>query len=274
MYSTLLAGKAVGIVTILYYVYCIVGGCCTFIVGYGCIRRHFNDWEYIRRLQNKFMANDAARSCFSSKLCNFIYGIFSVYYAYFRCSCRSISIQNAERIEHWRELFGRSVSITTANLSDMKTSYINNQFCHTYYCYQNNGGLSLVCEHGSSVKLGGLLQHPVLYLIELDFKRRKEYNTLMQTQLNRSSNYTELDLLNFIFFSIMEGPNRRIYEDRNAYDAIKSNLEHKIHYLCLVLENFPNQIDEDLQDADGIFLVEAVGRVWMEYDIQLVYKVR
>lgn len=128
MYSTLLAGKAVGIVTILYYVYCIVGGCCTFIVGYGCIRRHFNDWEYIRRLQNKFMANDAARSCFSSKLCNFIYGIFSVYYAYFRCSCRSISIQNAERIEHWRELFGRSVSITTANLSDMKTSYINNNF--------------------------------------------------------------------------------------------------------------------------------------------------
>ena len=156
----------------------------------------------------------------------------------------------------------------------MKTSYINNQFCHTYYCYQNNGGLSLVCEHGSSVKLGGLLQHPVLYLIELDFKRRKEYNTLMQKQLNRSSNYTELDLLNFIFFSIMQGPNRRIYEDRNAYDAIKSNLEHKIHYLCLVLENFPNQIEEDLQDADGIFLVEAVGRVWMEYDIQLVYKVR
>ena len=247
--------------------------------------RHRKDWEFIRRLRKIIIKNKDQRNCITCKFCDWFHGMCCIWLGrlFFRCypyGCY-YSRGKVDVKDLWAAFFSKTVSITNQTFNDMKESYGKYNFAHRYYCYKTDGERCshLDCKHKTLITMGGFLKHPTLYLIELDYLKLKVYKKIISTAKSTRSGtgeeYLESDYLELIFLSVKEGATEKRNLIQNAYEGIKNKLRYKVRYLCLVLVNFPETYESlnDLEQREN-FLMAAVLKLYTEFDLQLIYKVR
>ena len=119
------------------------------------------------------------------------------------------------------------------------------------------------------------MQHPVLYLLILNFdKAKKKYKKMNVSVLKQDNKVLtwedeENKALDFIFKIMFEKTHRNNKDFRN----IKDRLENKINNICLVIEGFPREYRNDFKDEEN-FIIRTILSLRQYYKVPLIYSVR
>lgn len=150
-----------------------------------------SDWEYMKKLRSSIPSSKENCECYM------VCGLFKIFWGYFLCHCccckveepevsmmaNCIDISDGEDLEDsevwkvWSDFVeNETIPITQDDLSYMKQKYINYEYSHKNYCFKKTGERCnrRQCYHHGTIDWKGLIQHPVLYLIELNFDKAIE----------------------------------------------------------------------------------------------------
>ena len=131
------------------------------------------------------------------------------------------------------------------------------------------------CIHYENTKWKGLVKHPVLYLLVLNFDVAKEIckDVIAVKELNIYNNknwfYDDDSPLDFIFKVIVN----QVVKTSTGLKYTKNSLDNRINNICLVLQDFPREYTTNFQDEEK-FILEKILRLHHNYKVPLMYHVR
>ena len=222
--------------------------------------------------------------------CYLLCGLFKILFAHFLCRCccccccckvsNSSNRENTTEyeIKDWADFCkNETIPIAQSDLNDMKQNYINSQYSHKFYCFQKpkKRCSHSQCFHYETIFWKGFMQHPVLYLLILNFdKAKKKYKKMNVSVLKQDNKVLtwedeENKALDFIFKIMFEKTHRNNKDFRN----IKDRLENKINNICLVIEGFPHEYRNDFKDEEN-FIIRTILSLRQYYKVPLIYSVR
>lgn len=215
-------------------------------------------------------------------LCRF----FSIFFAHFLCRCccgrvsyvNKVNVEEGYEIKNWKLFINKeSIPITQDDLHNMRQKYINSCYNHKYYCFKNARERCnhLQCFHYETIKWKGLVKHPVLYLLVLNFydakKICKEIIAIRTLKTgNKNWFYNENSPLDFIFKLIV---NQNVQANYTELRYTEGSLDNRINNICLVLEDFPREYISNFQDEEKLIL-EKILTLHHSYKVPLMYSVR
>ena len=214
-----------------------------------------------------------------------LHRFFRILIAHFfcRCCCYKISYGNNVKVEEryenkdWNLFINKeTIPISQDDLHGMRQRYMNSCYDHKYYCFKNvrERCNHSQCFHYETIKLKGLLKHPVLYLLVLNFDDAKEICKEMLTiralrMGNNNRCYNEDISLEFIFKAAV----KQIDQATTGFRYWKGHLGCRINNICLVLQNFPRDYISNFQDEEKLTL-ENILRLHHNYKFPLMYSIR
>ena len=211
-------------------------------------------------------------------LCRF----FSIFFAHFLCRCccgrvsyvNKVNVEEGYEIKNWKLFINKeSIPITQDDLHNMRQKYINSCYDHKYYCFKNARERCnhLQCFHYETIKWKGLLQHPVLYLLVLNYDDTKENCKVMITLRKLTTDNNHLNWLDnndspleFIFKVIT----KEILRESTEFQAAKASFDNKINNICLVLENFPREYRSNFQEEEK-FTLELITAAKLQNSVNV-----
>ena len=232
----------------------------------GLLIKFRKDWKYIKTLRKVHKSSES--SCCK---CYMLCGLFLIIFGHSCCQCCKVSDdcktkpkengKNKTTTEKWENLSNNEViQITQSDLNRMKKRYVNHCYSHKYYCFRKQGER---CPHYKTTKWKKLIQHPVLYLLTLNFAEAKKNVDLEEWQKN------EMYPLEFIF---KEGFQDK-YKKLKAFKDIEKDLANKTENICLVIKNLPSGNYEDFEDEEKS-LAKMILNLHSFHDVPLMYNVR
>lgn len=211
-------------------------------------------------------------------------GSYRITFGHFFCRCCCCKVSNGSQIKDeeryeikdWNLFIEKEIiPINQFDLHDMRQKFMENRYDHKYYCFKNAGERCnhSQCFHYETIKWKGLLQHPVLYLLALNYDDTKESCKALREVITDTNHLTRLDNndspLEFIFKVIIKENVRESAE----FQATKASLDMEINKICLVLENFPREYRSNFQDEEK-FTLELILTLQQNYKVPLMYSVR
>ena len=254
-----------------------------------------HDWNYMRKLRSSIPSSKNNRDgCM-------LYGLFKIFVGHVLCCCCCCKVEkpkdsgkegtsqsddikiwkNCKDGDFWKDwesfLKNETIAITQNDLIYMRKKYINYQYSHRNYCFNGSGERCNrhQCFHHETIGWEGLIQHPVLYLIELNFDEAKNKCTLMNvTDLKPKDgdierNFEAKKSLEFIFKAALE-PTFAVNQD---YKNIEKNLGKEINNICLVIRDFPHKYKGEFEE-DEKFLLCTIMSLRVHFRVPLIYNVR
>ena len=215
-------------------------------------------------------------------LCRF-FRILLAHFPRYGCCCKVYYISNRKiekryEINNWNLFINNKfIPITQDDLHEMREKYINSCYHHKHYCFKNAGEKCnhLRCIHYENTKWKGLVKHPVLHLLVLNFDVAKEIckDVIAVKELNIYNNknwfYDDDSPLDFIFKVIVN----QVVKTSTGLKYTKNSLDNRINNICLVLEDFPREYTTNFQDEEK-FILEKILRLHHNYKVPLMYHVR
>ena len=201
--------------------------------------------------------------------CYMLCGLFKILFGYSCCQCFKVSDgsekktkENAkETAEKWENLCSNEIiPIAQRDLDKMVKKYVRYRYSHKHYCFRKRGER---CSHYKTTKWERLLQHPVLYLLKLNFAEAKKNIDVEKCQNNI------MYPLEFIFQEGFQETNKKL----KAFENIKESLASKTKNICLVIKNLPSGNYGDFQDEEKS-LAEMILALHSFHDVPLIYNVR
>lgn len=209
--------------------------------------------------------------------CLWFCGPFKIIFGYFLCRCCYCKVSDDKNVSQelrvgetqWKNFITENVkTIAKEDLHSMKESYISCQYNHKFYCTR----FFQKCCHNSLIKLGGLIQEPVLYLIVVDFEQLNRLNLSVEKSNDISHSDTLTDEIikkaNFLQIFLKNMLPQNIVVER-AFNDIKDNLDRETNNICLVLENISYEYGENFQEN---YLRDAVLVLHQYYKVTLIYR--
>ena len=213
------------------------------------------------------------RSCYEP--CKISFGQFF-------CRCCSCKVSNGSQIKDeeryeikdWNLFIEKEIiPITQFDLHDMRQKFMKSRYNHKHYCFKNTGERCnrSQCFHYETIKWKGLLQHPVLYLLVLNYDDTKENCKVMITLRKLTTDNNHLNWLDnndspleFIFKVIT----KEILRESTEFQAAKASFDNKINNICLVLENFPREYRSNFQEEEK-FTLELITAAKLQNSVNV-----
>ena len=249
----------------------------------GLLLKFQNDWKYMTKLRKSHIKRKLSEdNCECYLLC----GLIKIFFGHFFCRCCYCKIsKNGKKktgktyeIEDWESFIkNETIPITLDDLNYMKQKYINYRYSHKHYCFQNPGKRCnhSQCFHYETINLKGLIQHPVLYLLVLNFDTANEscdqlnIEDLKHDSKSLTWKHENKKALEFIFKVMLEPT----YSENQDYRNIEKSLEKKINNICLVIEDFPRKYRDNLEDNEK-FILQTILTLHKYHKVPLIYNVR
>ena len=251
-----------------------------------------SDWEYMKKLRSSIPSSKENCECYM------VCGLFKIFWGYFLCHCccckveepevsmmaNCIDISDGEDLEDsevwkvWSDFVeNETIPITQDDLSYMKQKYINYEYSHKNYCFKKTGERCnrRQCYHHGTIDWKGLIQHPVLYLIELNFDKAIEKCAQMNvTNLKLKDglhwHFETKMYFEFVFKAALEPK----FLENQDYKNIEENLGEKINNICLVIQDFPRECQHENKHKEQIYLLRAIMSLRKNCNVPLIYNVR
>ena len=201
--------------------------------------------------------------------CYMLCGLFKILFGYSCCQCFKVSDgsekktkENAkETAEKWENLCSNEIiPIAQRDLDKMVKKYVRYRYSHKHYCFRKRGER---CSHYKTTKWERLLQHPVLYLLKLNFAEAKKNIDVEESQNKK------MYPLKFIFQEGFQDKHKKL----KVFENIEESLGSKTKKICLVIENVPRGNYGEFQDKEKS-LAEMILQIHSFYDVPLIYNVR
>lgn len=259
----------------------IAGSVIVGIVGLvvGLLVKFRHDWNYMRKLRSRIKSKiESKDNCECWMPC----GLSKIFFGHFLCRCCCCKVKKPENSEKdyditdWEDfLKNESITITQNDLKSMRKKYINYHYSHRNYCFKKprKGSNYPQCFHDETVDWKGLIQHPVLYLLALNFDEVNKIYWKMNAgkRKKRDSvikwNVEELNPLEFVFKGVL-GP-----ENNQYYQNIEKTISKKAENICLVIENFPRKYKKNFEE-DEIYTLNIILALHQLHNVRLIYNVR
>ena len=262
----------------------------------GLLVKFRHDWNYMKKLRSSIPSSND--NCEYYMLC----GLFKIFFGCFLCRCCCCKVEepevsmgeegtakngdindgeNLEDCEVWEVwedfLRNETIKITQDDLSYMRQKYINYQYSHGNYCFKKPGEKcnSRECFHHRTIDWKGLIQHPVLYFIELNFDNMtKKCAQMNVTNMKPRDDYLHWPFeakkyIEFVFKAALEP----IFSENQNYKNIEKSLGEKINNICLVINGFPSEYKHDFKKEE-IYLLRTVISLRKNCEVPLIYNVR
>ena len=272
----------------------VIGAIGTLLVGLLVKFRH--DWKYMKKLRSSIPSSEDNCECYM--FC----GLFKIFWGHFLCRCCCCKVEepevsmrkegttkhgdikdgkDLEDCEVWKvwEIFfkNETISITQNDLSYMRQKYIDYQYSHGNYCFKEPGQRCnrRQCFHHGTIDWKGLIQHPVLYLIELNFDETIEKCEKMNViNLKGKDDVLHWDFetqkyLEFVFKAAL----KPIFLENQDYKNIEKSLGEKINNICLVIHGFPREYKHHFK-REEVYLLRAIMSLRKNCNVPLIYNVR
>ena len=251
-----------------------------------------SDWEYMKKLRSSIPSSKENCECYM------VCGLFKIFWGYFLCHCccckveepevsmmaNCIDISDGEDLEDsevwkvWSDFVeNETIPITQDDLSYMKQKYINYEYSHKNYCFKKTGERCnrRQCYHHGTIDWKGLIQHPVLYLIELNFDKAIEKCAQMNvTNLKPKDglhwHFETKMYFEFVFKAALEPK----FLENQDYKNIEESLGEKINNICLVIQDFPRECQHKNKHKEQIYLLCAIMSLRENCNVSLIYNVR
>ena len=251
-----------------------------------------SDWEYMKKLRSSIPSSKENCECYM------VCGLFKIFWGYFLCHCccckveepevsmmaNCIDISDGEDLEDsevwkvWSDFVeNETIPITQDDLSYMKQKYINYEYSHKNYCFKKTGERCnrRQCYHHGTIDWKGLIQHPVLYLIELNFDKAIEKCAQMNvTNLKLKDglhwHFETKMYFEFVFKAALEPK----FLENQDYKNIEESLGEKINNICLVIQDFPRECQHENKHKEQIYLLRAIMSLRKNCNVPLIYNVR
>ena len=255
-----------------------------------------NDWEYMKKLRSSIPSSKDNCECYM------VCGLFKIFFGYFLCrcccckveepevsmgeegttNCRDIrdgeDLEDSEVWKVWSDFVeNETIPITQDDLSYMKQKYINYEYSHKNYCFKKTGERCnrRQCYHHGTIDWKGLIKHPVLYLIELNFDKAIEKCAQMNvTNLKPKDglhwHFETKMYFEFVFKAALEPK----FLENQDYKNIEESLGEKINNICLVIQDFPRECQHKNKHKEQIYLLRAIMSLRKNCNVPLIYNVR
>lgn len=251
-----------------------------------------SDWEYMKKLRSSIPSSKENCECYM------VCGLFKIFLGYFLCHCccckveepevsmmaNCIDISDGEDLEDsevwkvWSDFVeNETIPITQDDLSYMKQKYINYEYSHKNYCFKKTGERCnrRQCYHHGTIDWKRLIQHPVLYLIELNFDKAIEKCAQMNvTNLKLKDglhwHFETKMYFEFVFKAALEPK----FLENQDYKNIEESLGEKINNICLVIQDFPRECQHENKHKEQIYLLRAIMSLRKNWNVPLIYNVR
>ena len=251
-----------------------------------------NDWEYMKKLRSSIPSSKDNCECYM------VCGLFKIFWGYFLCHCccckveepevsmmaNCIDISDGEDLEDsevwkvWSDFVeNETIPITQDDLSYMKQKYINYEYSHKNYCFKKTGERCnrRQCYHHGTIDWKRLIQHPVLYLIELNFDKAIEKCaqmnvTNLKPKVALHWHFETKMYFEFVFKAALEPK----FLENQDYKNIEESLGEKINNICLIIQDFPRECQHKNKHKEQIYLLRAIMSLRKNWNVPLIYNVR